>query len=102
MEFRPILMIIGVLTAILGCSMFLPAIADALVGNDDWIVFVTSGLITTLLGAGTWAASFGYDQSLNARQAFFMTAIIWGGVGRFRRIAFLLGRDQPQLYGCVF
>ncbi|MCF4097591.1 TrkH family potassium uptake protein [Maritalea mediterranea] len=88
MEFRPILMIIGVLTAILGCSMFLPAIADALVGNDDWIVFVTSGLITTLLGAGTWAASFGHDQSLNARQAFFMTAIIWVVLAVFGALPF--------------
>ncbi len=43
MEIRPVLMIIGVLTATLGCSMFLPAIADALVGNPDWIVFVTTG-----------------------------------------------------------
>jgi len=77
MEFRPVLMIIGALTATLGCSMFLPALADALVGNPDWIVFVTAGLITTFLGAGTWAATFGKDRSLNARQAFFLTATIW-------------------------
>ncbi|MGJ8527787.1 TrkH family potassium uptake protein [Maritalea sp.] len=88
MEIRPVLMIIGALTATLGCSMFLPAIADALVGNPDWIVFVTAGLITTFMGAGTWAATFGREQSLNVRQAFLMTALVWVVLAFFAALPF--------------
>lgn len=77
MELRPVLMIIGALTAALGCSMILPALADALVGNSDWLIFVTAGLITTLLGAGTWAATRSSNRALNIRQAFLMTALVW-------------------------
>ncbi|MFT6658413.1 MAG: trk system potassium uptake protein TrkH [Maritalea sp.] len=88
MDFRPVLMIIGALTATLGGTMFLPAFADALVGNPDWIVFVTTGLITTLLGAGTWAATFGKGQSLNVRQAFLMTAMVWVVLAFFGALPF--------------
>lgn len=70
-------MIIGALTTALGCSMFLPALADVLVGNPDWLIFVTAGLITTLLGAGTWAATYQSERALNIRQAFLMTALVW-------------------------
>ncbi|HUV32264.1 MAG TPA: TrkH family potassium uptake protein, partial [Devosiaceae bacterium] len=77
MELRPVLMIIGALTAALGVSMFLPAIADGLSGNSDWIVFVAAGLFTTLAGAGAWAASTGGARTLSTRQAFLLTAAIW-------------------------
>jgi len=77
MEFRPVLMIIGALTATLGVAMFLPAIADAAVGNPDWIVFVASGLFTALAGAGAWAASSGGARQLSTRQAFMLTALVW-------------------------
>lgn len=77
MEIRPIMMITGALTATLGCAMLLPAIADAIVGNDDWRVFVASALVTTLSGAGLWAASAGRAQTLNLRQTFVLTTLIW-------------------------
>lgn len=77
MELRPILMIIGALTATLGCAMLLPAIADAIVGHEDWRVFVTSAMITTLCGAGLWASSSGSTQALNLKQAFLLTTLIW-------------------------
>ncbi|WP_029041629.1 TrkH family potassium uptake protein [Cucumibacter marinus] len=77
MELRPVLMITGALTATLGCSMFLPAIADAMVGHPDWMVFVSAGLITSFVGAGVWTASSGGEQTMNARQAFLLTATLW-------------------------
>jgi len=77
MEIRPIFSLIGVVTATLGIAMLLPAIADAIVGHDDWRVFVTSSLVTTLSGAGLWASASGRAQNLNLRQAFLLTTMIW-------------------------
>lgn len=77
MEFRPILTVIGALTAIVGLSMLLPAIADAVAGNREWRVFVAASVITTLCGAGLWAASSGNVKALNLRQAFLLTTLIW-------------------------
>ena len=77
MEIRPIFSLIGVVTATLGIAMLLPAIADAIAGHDDWRVFVTASLITTLSGAGLWASASGRSQTLNLRQAFLLTFLIW-------------------------
>ena len=43
---RPVLHIIGILLAVLGVGMLVPALADAAIGHSDWIVFVTSSAIT--------------------------------------------------------
>lgn len=77
MEIRPIFSLMGALTAALGVSMLLPAIADGMVGHEDWRVFVTSSLITTLSGVGLWASASGGSQTLNLRQAFLLTFLIW-------------------------
>ncbi|WP_127144331.1 TrkH family potassium uptake protein [Pelagibacterium montanilacus] len=78
MDFRTIFSAIGALTVALGLAMLLPALADIVYGNDDWLVFIASSLITTILGAGMWAASSGGSRSeLNLRQAFLMTTMIW-------------------------
>ena len=77
MEIRPILMIVGALTATLGCAMLLPAIADAIAGHDDWRVFVSAAAVTVLIGAGLWASSAGRVNTLTLRQAFLLTTAIW-------------------------
>ncbi len=68
--------------------MFLPALADALVGNDDWVVFATAALLTTTLGAGTWASTLQAERSLNIRQAFLMTALVWVVLATFGALPF--------------
>ncbi|MCD7058999.1 TrkH family potassium uptake protein [Pelagibacterium xiamenense] len=77
MDFRTIFSAIGALTAALGASMLLPALADFVYGNEDWLVFLTSALITTIFGGGLWAASTGGTSELSLRQAFLMTTLIW-------------------------
>lgn len=77
MDFRTIFAVVGALTAALGVAMLLPALADFLVGNRDWAVFVASALITTLFGAGMWTAASGRRSELNLRQAFLMTVMVW-------------------------
>lgn len=77
MEFRTIFSAIGALTAALGFAMLLPALADLVVGNEDWLVFLTASLITMIFGAGLWASSTGHKSELNLRQAFLMTVLIW-------------------------
>ncbi len=77
MGFRSIQTIIGALVAALGLTMLLPAIADVVVGHEDWRVFVGASLVTTLSGAGLWASSAGKIETLTLRQAFLLTALIW-------------------------
>src|SRR5690242_12662933 len=43
---RPVLHIIGILLAVLGIGMLVPALADAAIGHTDWVIFVTSSAVT--------------------------------------------------------
>ncbi|HHI70720.1 MAG TPA: potassium transporter TrkH, partial [Rhodobacteraceae bacterium] len=77
MDFRTILAIIGALVASLGLAMLVPAVADAIVGHENWRVFLGASLVTTLSGGGLWASSSGRIETLTLRQAFLLTALIW-------------------------
>lgn len=90
MEFRTILSIVGALTATLGLAMLLPALADAMAGNANWTVFVASALVTSFAGAGLWASSTGGVPTLNLRQAFLLTTLIWVVLTLFGALPFWL------------
>ncbi len=102
MEFRTILTIIGALVASLGVAMLLPAIADAVAGYDDWRVFVGSSLVTTLSGAGLWAASSGRIETLTLRQAFLLTALIWIVLTLFSSLPFFWSDMGMSFTDAVF
>lgn len=102
MEFRPLLTIIGALTAVLGGSMLLPALADWLAGNDDWRVFFSASLLTTLCGAGLWAASSGRSAALNLRQAFLLTTLIWVALTIFGALPIYLSDMGLSITDSVF
>jgi len=79
MDFRPILMILGMLLATLALGMCIPAFVDAHNGNPDWQVFAVSASLTLFVGISfTLTASTGGGRmSLNVRQAFVMTTLSW-------------------------
>lgn len=77
LDLRPIILVVGVLSSILGAAMFIPALADGVAGNPQWKVFAASGLITILIGLGLFAASRGDKPTLNLRQAFLMSVVTW-------------------------
>ncbi|HLF58967.1 MAG TPA: TrkH family potassium uptake protein [Alphaproteobacteria bacterium] len=76
-HFRPVFFVIGILLTTLAVVMVLPAIADAAVGNRDWVVFATSAGLTLFVGVsliiGNWAPRF----DIEVREAFLLTALAW-------------------------
>ncbi len=102
MEFRPIISLIGQLVAILGVAMLLPAITDALNGHDEWQVFAISSLFTTLIGAGMWASASGKKQTLNLRQAFLLTSLIWVTLMLFGSLPFVWSPNGLSFTDAIF
>jgi trk system potassium uptake protein len=102
MDFRTIFTVIGALTAALGVAMMFPALADIVAGHDDWIVFFTSGLITMVCGAGLWASSAGGTSTLNLRQAFLMTALIWVVLTAFGALPLYLSELELSFTDAMF
>jgi len=76
-DLRPILLVIGALSSMLGVAMFVPAIFDLVYHNEEWRVFMASGLITILFGLGLFIAVRGNQKILSIRQVFLMSTLIW-------------------------
>lgn len=74
---RPVVFIVGILNAILGAFMVVPAITDVIYGNRDWAVFALSALTIFFVGAAMSLASRQEHIVLTARQGFLLTALAW-------------------------
>ncbi len=88
-DVRPVLYVIGLLLAALGIGMLVPAIADIAVGNRDWQVFLAAAATTFFIGLGLALTNRGAPQSLNLRQAFFLTALSWIVIAAFGALPFI-------------
>ncbi|MEM8796487.1 MAG: TrkH family potassium uptake protein [Pseudomonadota bacterium] len=99
---RPIILVIGVLSMILGATMFLPVIADLAAGSDDWRAFAASGLVTILIGSGLYAAARGEQSKLNLREAFLMSVLTWVALAAFGALPFIWSAVLPNFTDAYF
>ena len=61
-DLRPILLVVGVLLATLGCAMMLPALYDLVAGSKDWHVFTAASILTLFVGTGLAFANRGRTE----------------------------------------
>lgn len=101
-DFRPILLVIGLLVATLGCGMLLPAIVDLVANNDDWRVFASAGIFTMLIGLGIYTGARGTTQHLSTKQAFIMTVGTWAALSVFGAIPYYWSGVVPTFTDALF
>jgi trk system potassium uptake protein len=83
-KIRPVLYLIGNLLMVLAISMLLPAIADAVVRNPDYMAFLVSGGLTFACGAVmTYTTHSEVKSDLTIRQAFILTPLSWMTIALF-------------------
>jgi len=104
MDFRPILLILGMLLATLALGMCIPAIVDAKAGNPDWQVFAVSAGLTMFVGTSlTLTCSPGrVRMHLNVRQAFVMTTLSWLLLTIFAALPFTFSELQLSYTDAFF
>lgn len=102
LDFRPVVLVAGILITTLGLAMLLPAIVDLAAGNDDWIVFVASSLLTTLVGLSLFAATRGIPKGLSTRQALLMTVVSWVALVAFGALPFIWSGVVPTYTDAFF
>lgn len=76
-DLRPVLLVVGVLLATLGCAMMLPALYDLAAGHDDWRSFAAAAGITLFVGIGLAFSTRGTTGAFSIKQAFLMTNLVW-------------------------
>lgn len=77
LDFRPVLLVNGILLVTLAAAMVLPAAVDLAVGNPDWKVFAAAAALTLFIGAMLALSNWAKADALTVRQAFVMTATSW-------------------------
>lgn len=77
LDFRPVLLVNGILLVTLAAAMVLPAAVDLAVGNPDWKVFAAAAALTLFIGAMLALTNWAKSNALTVRQAFVMTSTSW-------------------------
>lgn len=86
----------------MGGAMFIPAIVDFALDNDDWEVFAFTGSLTLLIGLGLYFGARGTSQGMSTRQAFVMTTCVWVMLVLFGSIPYLLSGAVPTFTDAFF
>jgi trk system potassium uptake protein TrkH len=102
LDLRPAFLVCGLLTAGLGAVMLLPALVDFAAGNDDWMIFLTSSVATTLFGYMLFVAASDAPRRLSTRQAIIMTVMTWLFLTTFGAIPFLWSGIVPTFTDAFF
>ncbi len=87
-ELRPVLFVAGMLLTALAFAMLIPTIADAIVGESDWLVFLSSAAVTLFIGIGLILANYRDSLELSIREAFLLTTLSWIIVAAFAALPF--------------
>jgi trk system potassium uptake protein len=97
-DFRPVLRIVGWVLCLLAAAMLPPAVADAVAGDGEWLVFLLSSGLTLFVGL---AMELGMRErrwvAPTMRQAYLATALGWIVPCLFAALPFAFGK--PQLSG---
>lgn len=102
MDFRPVVLVNGLLLVVLALSMAVPAVADLAVGNRDWIVFVMSGAVTLFVGVAMALTSHARDFRFTVRQGFVITTTVWLVNAAFAALPFMFSELRLSFTDAFF
>jgi len=83
-----VISIVGMVTAMLGLAMLIPAVADLQAGNPDWQVFMAGAFVTGLIGGLSWLTTRKAAARLEVREAFMLTTLTWVVLAGFGSLPF--------------
>lgn len=101
-DFRPILLVIGLLLVPLGLGMLVPALVDASVSHPEWVVFVTASALTVFVGVGLYLSNRGANEELNIKQAFVLTVLVWIVLPGFASLPFIFSELKMTFTDAFF
>ncbi len=103
MKFAPVIYLIGMLLGILSIFMMIPAFVDLYYGNNDWPAFVSSSMVTLIVGAILFLSNKNKaTDHLELRQAFLLTNSAWISIALFGSLPFLLSKIDMGVVDAFF
>jgi len=74
---RPVILAVGIMTALLGAAMIPCALVDLFYEEEDWAIFAISGFSAMFIGICLAILSGGSAPRTGPREAFLLTVLIW-------------------------
>jgi trk system potassium uptake protein TrkH len=88
---------------ILGLTMLAPMAVDLAQGDAHWRAFLTSAILTVLVGGGlALACANGVAPGLSIQQTFLLTTSVWGLLPVFAALPFVLGATEARYVDAFF
>jgi trk system potassium uptake protein TrkH len=102
-DLRPVGYVTGLLVAILGLFMLLPAALDFHDGDANWAAMLESAIISLLLGSFlALACANGVGARLDIRQTFLLTTGVWLALPVFGALPFVIGATEARTVDAFF
>lgn len=101
-DFRPVLLVVGILLSTLGCAMILPALYDLSIGHEDWVTFASAAGITLFTGNAMALATRGKSYELTTREAFLLTIFSWVTLAAFGALPFAWSKTDLSYTDAFF
>ena len=89
-DIRPVVFVIGLMTAALGAMMLVPTFVDYAYRDESWPTFLVSAVVVGLLGATLSMATYTVKPRLTPRGAFLLTALSWVTLSLVSCIPFMM------------
>lgn len=102
-DLRPVGYVTGLLVAILGVAMLLPAALDFADGHANWAAMLESAILCLLAG-GCMALACASEggQRLDIRQTFLVTTGVWFALPVFGALPFVIGETDARAVDAFF
>ena len=89
LDIRPVIHLMGLLCCCVAVALCVPAVADLIVGSDDWQNFMVAAVLAGFCGVTATLAALPDGQiHLSLRHSFLVTALGWVVVAFFGAIPF--------------
>lgn len=103
LDLRPVAATLGILLAILGGSMLIPAAMDFATHSGGQSAFVGASAITVFVGVLLWMSGRSSDsRKLDLRQAFLLTTSVWVVLTVFAALPFMWGSARLSVADAIF
>ncbi len=99
---RSVFHVTGILLALLGLSMLVPAIIDMSYGNPDWAVFTVSAAVTGFIGLAAALTTQQEKRVIDVRTGFLLTVSCWFAVGLFGSLPLAFSSLHISVSDAVF
>ena len=103
LDLRPVGNLLGILIAILGVTMLLPAATAFIYGDGEMDTFLISAFLCVLVGGALGFSTAGAARGrLNIQQVFLITTLVWLVLPVFGAIPFILGEPKASYTDAFF